>query len=158
MSLSRQLPDEQATERLGKALADLLADRRQGWLLLLEGELGAGKSTVARALLRRLGHTGSVPSPTYTLVEPYEFPEGAVYHIDLYRINGFDELEYLGWEDLRDGLVIVEWPQRAPELAAEADLRVALEYDGDGRAAVLEALSPKGAALLDDAKQLADIA
>ena len=157
MNSSILLPDEQATERLGQRLADALAAERSGWLLLLEGELGAGKSTLARALLRQLGHTGAVPSPTYTLVEPYDLPGGFVYHIDLYRINGFEELEYLGWEDLRDGLVIVEWPERAPELAAEADIRVQLGYAGDGRTAAVESLSSKAARILAKVELAGDI-
>ena len=157
MSAPLHLTDESATQRLGEQLADALAEQRSGWLLLLEGELGAGKSTLARAMLRRFGHAGAVPSPTYTLVEPYDLPGGFVYHIDLYRINGFEELEYLGWEDVRDGLVIIEWPQRAPELMAEADIRVKLGYDGDGRTAVVESLSPKAARLLAEVGLASDI-
>ena len=85
LTRTAELPGEEATVALGQTLAEALADRPAGWLVLLEGELGAGKSTLARALLKALGHTGSVPSPTYTLVEPYEFSGFSAYHIDLYR-------------------------------------------------------------------------
>jgi len=142
------LADEQATSQLGEQLARLLGDRRAGWLVLLQGDLGAGKSTLARAMLRAFGHEGAAPSPTYTLVEPYELPGGTVYHIDLYRISGFDELEYLGFSDLADGLVILEWPERAPELTAQADLLVRLTFDGGARRATVEALSPRAQQLV----------
>ena len=123
------------------------ADAR-GWAILLQGELGAGKSTFARAMLHALGHEGAVPSPTYALVEPYALSKYSVYHIDLYRISSTDELEFLGWSDLQDGLKLVEWPERAPQLDHEADIRIALSFDGEGRAADLTGLSERGAAVL----------
>ena len=141
------LPNEEATIGLGGALASALPTSLKGWIVLLKGELGAGKSTLARALLRAMGHTGSVPSPTYTLVEPYELKNGNVYHIDLYRVSGLEELEYLGWQDLQDGLMLIEWPQRAPELDSRADLLIELSYAGDGRAASFKGLSDRGSEL-----------
>lgn len=149
MSRRIELEDEQATIRLGDALATSLPERFAGWMILLEGELGAGKSTLARAILRRLGHRGAVPSPTYTLVEPYSFPQGDIYHVDLYRIAGADELEFLGWSDLREGLMLIEWPERVPGLVAQADVRVTLGYAGAGRFAELAGLSPRGRDLVD---------
>ncbi len=149
--LSRALPDEAATAALGAALARALPAEPGGLLILLQGELGAGKSTLARALLRALGHEGPVPSPTYTLVEPYELAagrRGMVYHVDLYRVAAADELDYLGWDELSDGLLLVEWPERAPALFAQADLTVSLAYDGAGRRVALTAGSNRGAALL----------
>lgn len=142
------LPDEAATAALGESLAKALPAAPGGWLVLLEGDLGAGKSTLARSLLRALGHRGAVPSPTYTLVEPYEFDFGPVYHVDLYRIGSPGELDFLGWDELSDGLLLVEWPDRAPGLYAQADLAVALDYAGDGRVARLAAGSERGAGLL----------
>lgn len=139
-----ELPDERATAALGAAIASALPGRVGGWVILLSGELGAGKSSLARALLRSLGHEGSVPSPTYTLVEPYDLVCGDVYHIDLYRISDPEELEFLGWSDLRDGLLLVEWPERVAGLAAEADLEIDLEYAGAGRRARLRGLSERG--------------
>lgn len=143
-----RLPDVAATEALASRLAKSLPMETAGWIVLLQGDLGAGKSTLARAMLREMGHDGPVPSPTYTLVEPYELEIGNIYHIDLYRISGLVELEHLGWHDLRDGLALVEWPERAPELREHADLQIALDYDGTGRAAVLQSLSDRGAAML----------
>lgn len=139
-----KLPDGRATEALGRALARHLPEDTRGFTILLEGELGAGKSTLARALLRALGHAGPVPSPTYTLVEPYCIDGRTVYHVDLYRLIGGGELPYLGWSDLDDGLVLVEWPERVPALASRADVTVRLRYDGAGRAAELVAHNPRG--------------
>ena len=142
------LPDESATEALaGRVAAELPADTA-GWIVLLSGELGAGKSTFARALIRALGASGPVPSPTYTLVEPYTVPRGQVYHVDLYRVSGEEELRYLGWTELDDGLRLVEWPERAPGIAKRADLEVRLTYEGTGRDAEMIGLSQRGSALV----------
>lgn len=146
--LKRELPDPTATERFAQQLAAALPQDAAGWMILLQGELGAGKSSVARAMLHALGHTGTVPSPTYTLVEPYKLARYSVYHIDLYRISTSDELEFLGWSDLHDGLMLVEWPERVTGLAQDADIRVALSYAGDGREVELFALSDRGQAIL----------
>ena len=146
-----RLPDAAATERLGAALADGLPRPAGGWTLLLNGELGAGKSTLARAFLRQLGHAGPVPSPTYTLVEPYELNDLAVYHVDLYRIGGEDELRYLGWNDFEEGLKLIEWADRAPGLAATADLDIRLGYDGEARVAGIVPLSPRAKRWLETA-------
>jgi tRNA threonylcarbamoyladenosine biosynthesis protein TsaE len=119
-----------------------------GWTLLLRGELGAGKSTFARALIRAAGHEGPVPSPTYTLVEPYSLSRGNIYHVDLYRVSDEEELRYLGWNELDDGCRIVEWPDRAPGITDQADLSLTLTYDGEGRTADLVGLSDRGKALV----------
>lgn len=142
--MKTRLPDEAATQALAEGLAAALPARTAGLTLLLQGELGAGKSTFARALIRALGHGGAVPSPTYTLVEPYDLPGGMVYHVDLYRVSSEDELRYLGWTELDEGFRIVEWPDRAPGIAAQADLCVELDYDDPGRRATVSALSPDG--------------
>jgi len=81
-------------------------------------------------------------------VEPYDLPGGMVYHVDLYRVSSEDELRYLGWTELDEGFRIVEWPERAPGIAAQADIRVELGYDDPGRRAGIEALSPDGEAIL----------
>ena len=141
--------DEAASQRFAAELASVLPEDPSGWMLLLEGELGAGKSTLARALIRSMGHRGPVPSPTYTLVEPYELSRCSVYHIDLYRIADEEELRYLGWNEFDEGLRLVEWPDRAPGLSAHADLRIRLDYAGDGRLATLTALNTRAEALLD---------
>lgn len=142
--MSLFLPDEGATEALAMQLAAALPPITAGLTLLLQGDLGAGKSTFARALIRSLGHSGAVPSPTYTLVEPYDLPGGMVYHVDLYRVSSEDELRYLGWTELDEGFRIVEWPDRAPGIAAQADLCVELEYEEPGRRATISALSSDG--------------
>lgn len=151
-----QLPDLAATERLGRRLASGLPRDPSGWVVLLQGELGSGKSTLARALLHALGHRGPVPSPTYTLVEPYEIGDRSIYHVDLYRIADEGELPFLGWAELREGLMLVEWPERVPALLDQADLHIRLSFldaggngdGGDGREAVLHARSDRAASLL----------
>ena len=142
--MKRFLPDESATIAFGRELLAALPDDLAGWTLLLSGELGAGKSTFARALIRAAGHDGAVPSPTYTLVEPYSLSRGNIYHVDLYRVSDEEELRYLGWNELDNGCRIVEWPDRAPGLTAQADLALTLGYEGDGRAAELTGLSDRG--------------
>ena len=145
--MSLFLPDEAATQAFAARLhAALLADIG-GWTVLLDGELGVGKSTLARALIRAFGHAGAVPSPTYTLVEPYKLDCGNIYHVDLYRVAAEEELRFLGWNELDDGLRLVEWPDRAPELAASADLRISLGYVQAGRSLDLLGLSERGRTL-----------
>jgi tRNA threonylcarbamoyladenosine biosynthesis protein TsaE len=142
------LPDDAATGALAQRLAAALPESTGGLTLLLRGELGAGKSTFARALLRALGHEGPVPSPTYTLVEPYELSAGPVYHIDLYRIASEEELRYLGWTELDEGFRMVEWPDRAPGIVSDADLLLTLEYRDPGRQAGFQGLSTVGREIL----------
>ena len=146
--MSTYLPDEAATAALAQAVAEAIPGRVGGLTMLLEGELGAGKSTFARALIRSLGHEGAVPSPTYTLVEPYDLPAGMVYHVDLYRVSSEDELRYLGWTELDEGFRIVEWPERAPGIAASADIIVRLAYEQPGRLAEMASLSDRGREIL----------
>lgn len=144
------LADEAATIEFARCVLRGLPQDLAGWTLLLEGELGAGKSTFARALIGAAGHKGPVPSPTYTLVEPYVLPRSTIYHIDLYRVSDEEELRFLGWDELDDGLRIVEWPDRAPGLSARADLVLALAYEGGGRRAELSGLSERGETLVND--------
>ncbi len=144
-----RLENEAATIEFAQRVRASLPDELDGWTLLLQGELGSGKSTFARALIKAAGHRGAVPSPTYTLVEPYSLPSGTIYHVDLYRIAVEEELTYLGWEELEQGFRIVEWPERAPGLIGSADLSLTLSYDGDGRAAELTGLSARGKALVE---------
>ena len=143
------LVDEAATAELARRFLACLPEDCAGWTVLLNGELGAGKSTFARALIKAAGHDGPVPSPTYTLVEPYSLPRGNFYHVDLYRVAGEEELRYLGWKELDDGCRLVEWPDRAPGLAGTADVDVTLHYEGTGRRAELTGLSDRGRALVE---------
>ncbi len=130
------LPDETATSRLGAALANSLPDlHREQLLLALQGELGTGKTTLARGLLRALGVVGPIRSPTFTLVEPYETATGTIHHLDLYRLRGAAELDALGYRDYRalPGLVIVEWPEQGGTALGPADLRIDIEHQPVGR-------------------------
>ena len=147
--MKRFLEDEAATAAFGRELLDALPAELAGWTLLLSGDLGAGKSTFARALIRGAGHDGAVPSPTYTLVEPYNLPRGNIYHVDLYRVSDEEELRYLGWNELDDGCRLVEWPERAPGLLARADLSLAFSYAGDGREVEVTALSDRAQAVVE---------
>jgi len=144
------LEDEAATTALAERFAAALPESPSGLTVLLVGELGAGKSTFARGLIRAMGHKGPVPSPTYTMVEPYHLSSGIVYHVDLYRVSSEEELRFLGWNELDDGLRLVEWPDRAPELANSADIRITLSYDKDGRSVQIDALSAQGHELIAD--------
>jgi tRNA threonylcarbamoyladenosine biosynthesis protein TsaE len=140
------LADAAATEALGAGLAGPLAAACQHapFVVHLGGPLGAGKTTFARGLLRGLGHAGRVRSPTFTLLEPYELEACNVIHLDLYRVGDPGELDYLGLADqLSPGnLVLVEWAERGGDRLPRPDLRVSLEYDGNGRRALCEALTP----------------
>jgi tRNA threonylcarbamoyladenosine biosynthesis protein TsaE len=131
---SRWLPDEAATLAAGAALAVRLGPRRSA-LVCLHGELGAGKTTLVRGLLRALGHRGSVKSPTYTLLEPYDLPNCRVYHFDFYRILDPQELDFIGLDELLDdaALKLVEWPERAGDRLPAADVDVHLGVEGVGR-------------------------
>lgn len=147
-----RLADAAATEEFGRALAAPLAAgcRKAPLLLELEGPLGAGKTTLARGLLRGLGHAGRVRSPTFTLLEPYDLADCQLVHLDLYRLADPAELDYLGLVDvLGPGtLALVEWPERGGDRLPAADLRLALDYDGPGRQLRCEALSPAGRGVL----------
>ena len=122
----------------------------------LRGPLGAGKTTWVRAFLRALGHDGVVPSPTYTLVEPYEMGGMKVWHVDLYRLQDPLELEALGVRELLDGdaVMLVEWPERWPEINARSDVRLHLRH-GDSESArrlEVDAMSGRGQGLLESAE------
>lgn len=141
------IADAGAMDTLGRRLAGVL-DRG---VIFLEGELGAGKTTLARGILRGLGHTGTVRSPTYTLVEPYELPGGTVYHLDLYRLADPEELEWLGLRDMleRDALLLVEWPERGAGCLPGADLVVRIAPRDGGRSVDLVSASTLGRHILD---------
>jgi tRNA threonylcarbamoyladenosine biosynthesis protein TsaE len=136
-AFSMSLANETATEQLGATLAARL---HAGDVVGLQGELGSGKTTLARAILRTAAGDPDliVPSPTFTLVEIYETPRGTFWHFDLYRLEAPEQVFELGWEEaLAEGIVLIEWPQRLGDLLPK-HLSVILEVDGDGRRALLD--------------------
>ena len=142
------LADEPATAALARAVAEALGD---GLVCHLHGPLGAGKSSFARALLQALGVPGRIKSPTYSLVEPYDLPDGRrAWHLDLYRIADPDELQWLGVDALgdADAVVLIEWPERGAGAVPPPDLDVWLDYEGTSRRALLRAATPRGVAVL----------
>ncbi|WP_111413815.1 tRNA (adenosine(37)-N6)-threonylcarbamoyltransferase complex ATPase subunit type 1 TsaE [Billgrantia lactosivorans] len=143
-----RLDDEDRQIVFGQCLGAAMGGRGR---IYLEGELGAGKTTLTRGILRALGHGGAVKSPTYTLVEPYELAGGRVYHFDLYRLGDPEELEFIGGRDLfaDDALCIVEWPSRGEGWLPTADLRVALSLCASGREARLAAHTEHGRSVLE---------
>ena len=146
--LTVDLPDSDATERLGTALAAALEPGPA--VILLEGTLGAGKSTLVRGFLHGLGVTGPVASPTYGLVHPYAVRPGGVHHADVYRIETLHELEQTGLlDELRQGVWLVEWASRfAGEWPAD-NLEVHIDVAGGARVARIVANGPKHTALLE---------
>ncbi len=147
-SITLSLPDEAATVYLGGAIAHILP---RPVVIYLEGDLGAGKTTLSRGLMQGLGHKGAVKSPTYTIVEPYQFASGPVFHFDLYRLGDPGELDFLGLADYLEAqaIVLFEWPSRGLGRLPAADLTVSLADDGDsGRVATLTAHTPMTLALL----------
>lgn len=137
------MPDEASTLALGGALVE---GARDGLVLHLSGELGSGKTTLVRGLLRGLGHPGRVKSPTYTLVEPYDLSRLHLYHFDFYRFKDRSEWLSSGFQEHfgPQALCIVEWPERAGNAIVTPDLEISLGYEGTGRSAKLDAHSPQG--------------
>src|SRR5882757_6145504 len=127
VAVTVDLPDEAATADLARRLAPRL---KVGDLVALHGDLGAGKTAFARALIRALvGADEEVPSPTFTLVQTYSAPVGQIFHFDLYRIVSPDELTEIGWDEtLADGLTLVEWPGRAGTLLPVSRIDIALAF------------------------------
>jgi len=146
MTFQQFLVDEQATQNFGRSLANalrqtLLCDENAGGILIfLSGELGAGKTSVVRACLRAFGVNGPIKSPTYTLLEPYEISEAnqpslKVAHLDLYRLQEPEELDYIGGRDLSEqfDLVFVEWPKKGLGALPEPEIKIQLNHKDTGR-------------------------
>lgn len=147
---SLELPDEGATISVGQRLASALPNAA---FIYIDGDLGAGKTTLVRALLRALGHKGPVRSPTYTLIEPYELSGRRIYHLDLYRLGSPLELEDIGFRDLlaEPCLLLVEWPERGGGVLPPPDLQLRLITVGAGRRLILQPSDGIGAKILKDA-------
>ncbi len=141
------MPDEAATLALGARLAPGIAPGR---VLHLQGDLGSGKTTLVRGLLRTLGEAGRIKSPTYTLVELYPLSSLNLYHFDLYRFKDRTEWLNSGFREYfnAESACVVEWPERAGDLLSPPDLHLALEFDAAGRRAFLEARSQAGSSWL----------
>ena len=141
------LADEAATAALGTRLANALDE---GLVIYLQGPLGAGKTSFARALLTALGAGERIKSPTYSLVEGYTTRDRPAWHLDLYRIADPAELEWLGLDALADpsALILVEWPERGAGALPAMDLELRLDYAEHGRRALLRAFTPRGERML----------
>ena len=142
------------TEQLARCFA---SDCPRGAVIYLVGELGSGKSTFARALLKELGAAGPIKSPTYTLIERYPLSKGEAAHLDLYRIAAAGELDFLGLDEVAENTVLwlVEWPERGQGALPRADLQLHLEVQGEGRMASLHAETETGAAWLARTSKMA---
>jgi tRNA threonylcarbamoyladenosine biosynthesis protein TsaE len=148
------LPDISATESLGERLAKTM---RSGAVVFLRGDLGSGKSSLARAVLRSLGVAGPIKSPTYSLVERYALEEGEAVHMDLYRIAESAELEFLGLDDVAGQvrLWLIEWPERGDSALPAPDLEIVLTVFGAGRTAELHGVTDGGRAWLAELSKTA---
>ena len=153
-ALATHLPDADATAGFAERLATTAPVPA---VVHLHGDLGAGKSTLARAWLRALGVQGAIRSPTYTLVERYPLSSGEALHLDLYRIGDGAELEFLGLDDVDAALWLVEWPERGEGSLPPADLRITLAIEGEGRRCELRPGTAAGQAWLTRLEAIAGV-
>ena len=145
--LHLEVPGPEEMEELGRLLGEHCP---AGQRIYLEGDLGAGKTTLVRGFLRGRGYQGKVKSPTYTLVEPYELGSTAIFHFDLYRMEDEEELIHIGFQDyLQDSsIILLEWPEKAASLLQEPDLLVQIDIRSQGRTLSLVANSGPASELL----------
>ena len=152
------LPDEAATVAIGLGLAEVLKNTpvQHTLVVYLNGDLGAGKTTLTRGFVRGMGHVGNVKSPTYTLVEPYELANWRIFHFDLYRLADAEELEYMGIRDYfnSDCCCFIEWPEKGTGLLAKADLIINIAYQGEQRIIELQAESVHGEQVMTELVQI----
>ena len=145
--MSEHVEVELAGEESMVAFGRRIAEASKGWgIIYLEGDLGAGKTTLSRGILRGFGHGGAVKSPTYTLVEPYEMEDSNIYHFDLYRLGDPEELDFLGVREYfgPHALCLVEWPVRGKGFLPAADIEIRISYQPESRVVRVEPLSEHG--------------
>ena len=145
-TITVNLDGEQAMVNYGYLLAGVIAKANASLLIILDGDLGAGKTTISRGVLQGLGHCGSVKSPTYTLVEHYELEIGKVFHFDLYRLVDPDELEHIGFSDYlsQANLCIIEWPENGGSYIPQADIKIDIRQYQSGRKVTLSSNTDSG--------------
>lgn len=151
MQYQQTLADEDATVAFGQTLAKMIDAHIDGPLAIyLNGDLGAGKTTLTRGIVTGFGHQGRVKSPTYTLVEPYELEQRTIYHFDLYRLGDPEELEFMGIRDYfaDNAICVIEWPQQGEGFLPIADISVDLLYLEHYRQITLNSYSSNGDALI----------
>lgn len=141
------LKGEQQQVAFGARLSAAVGDKA---LVFLQGDLGAGKTTLVRGFMQARGHQGNVKSPTYTLIEPYELPGGPCYHLDLYRLGDGEELEYLGLREMlaERAVLLVEWPQRGAGWLPEPDILLDISHVPGGRKVRVSAQTQTGEQML----------
>ena len=140
------LDGEQAMVNYGHLLAGVIAKANAPLLIILDGDMGAGKTTISRGVLQGLGHCGVVKSPTYTLVEPYDLEIGKVFHFDLYRLVDPHELEHIGFSDYlsQANLCIIEWPENGGSYIPQADIKIDIRQYQSGRKVTLSSYTDSG--------------
>lgn len=138
--MEKYLSDQQATEQMGAELWLMLPSKA---VVFLQGDLGAGKTTLVRGVLRAAGVTGAIKSPTYTLVEEYVVGDRKIFHFDLYRLTDPEELEWIGIDDYfsQNSLCFVEWPSKGVGYLPKADYKITLQTQGVGRLMTLQAIA-----------------
>lgn len=150
--LTQYIPDESTMLRFGKKLADtiLICHAKRAVILYLNGDLGAGKTTLTRGMVQGLGFQGNVKSPTYTLVEEYDIAGKMIYHFDLYRLAAPEELEFMGIRDYfaKDAICLIEWAEKGEGILPPADLLVNIDYYDDARNVTLVAQNALGEQIL----------
>lgn len=152
LRFSQYIADETAMYAFGRRLIKAICDKSQSnnVTLYLNGELGAGKTTLSRGIIQGLGHQGKVKSPTYTLVEEYQLQGKNIYHFDLYRLSDPEELEFMGIRDYftENSICLIEWAEKGAGLLAEADLFVDIAYADNAREVQLIAKSTLGESII----------
>lgn len=151
-SFEQLLPSELDTDALGNDIASLIRD---GIIIYLVGDLGAGKTRLAQGIIHGLGFSGHVKSPTYTLVESYRVNDSAIFHFDLYRLMDPMELEFMGIQDYfdYDNIILIEWPDKGAGMIEQADVRIHLDYAEQSRKVLLTSETERGAAVINKLKQ-----